>query len=902
MHPGSVGVLTTDRALVVRSWDGWMADATGIPASSACGWPLGALFPEIEERGMLRPLRRAAEEGAVQVLAPAFHRYLIPCPPREPSPYFARMQQHVTVTPLRSGEEIVGVVVRVEDVTARREEEHRLAEQLRSGGEAARLRAVEALSASESAPEVLLGAFGDPSWRVRRIAAAAVARQEGEAAVEALTRALREQHRDFSVLNATLSALAASGADVLPRLVELLESPDTDLRIYVALALGHLGRHEAVPALVRALADESPNVRVHALEALGRLRARAATPTVLEVAESRDFYLAFAALDALGAIGDETAAPRLLPLLDDELLRPAAVEVLGRIGREDAVAPLAHLLAHEEVPAAEPAGALAALFARFEEAHRQGDLVRALVRAALPRAGADRLRDALAAAPEEEWPPLVRVLSWLDAEGVEAPLLRALGHPRARQVAVEGLVRRGARAVERIVPALDGLEEEARRGAVVALGRIGSPAVVPELLRFLDADPETVVVTAAALGSIGDPRAFAPLLELLDSPEAAVRQAAIGALCSIGHPGMPPRVRELLDSPSPRVRESAARIAGYFGYPGCFEPLLALCGDPEESVRRAAVEQLVYFEDRRVPDALREALREGGPSVRAAAARALGRVSPAEGAALLEVALGDRDLWVRYYAARSAAALSLPDLAAPLCGLAAHDPAVPVRIAAIQALGRLRAPEAVSALAPLAGHADPEVSGAALAALGGIEHADALPPLAATLRSGDAERQRIVLEALSEGSAARLREEVAHAARTAGDPGVVRAAASALLRAGSPEAVIALCRMAADPLRCDPCIEVLSGAGERALPQLGEGLRTEREEIRGAIVSALGRMRHPAAQRLLAAALEDPAPAVRGAAAHALGRWDLRAVEPATAAEGPGGRPVDGTVRRARTG
>ncbi|HEX2204321.1 MAG TPA: HEAT repeat domain-containing protein, partial [Longimicrobium sp.] len=360
-------MLTTDRELVVRSWDAWLEEATGIPAAAALGRPLAELFPDVEARGLAARLRRVAEEGTVEVLAPAFHQYLIPCPPRGPAGHFARMQQHVTLAPLREGGAVVGVVATLRDVTARREGERRMAERLRSPDEATRLEAVEALAAVEASPDVLVGAFGDASWRVRQAGVEAVAHHRGDGVVEVLTRALREGHRDPAVLNATLSALAASGEDVLPPLVELLASEDTDLRLYVALALGIRGDPRAAPALEGALGDPDANVRFHAVEALGRLRARSAAPRIAELAESRDFSLAFAALDALAAIGDETAAPRVLPLLDDAMLRPAAVGALGALGGEESVAALAALLERDDVPPAEPAGALAAIHARFQE-------------------------------------------------------------------------------------------------------------------------------------------------------------------------------------------------------------------------------------------------------------------------------------------------------------------------------------------------------------------------------------------------------------------------------------------------------------------------------------------------------------------------------------------------------
>lgn len=70
-----------DRDLIVRSWDGWLGDVTGVAESDANGRYLADLFPDVETRGFIARLRRVVESGAVEVLAPAFHQYLIPCPP-----------------------------------------------------------------------------------------------------------------------------------------------------------------------------------------------------------------------------------------------------------------------------------------------------------------------------------------------------------------------------------------------------------------------------------------------------------------------------------------------------------------------------------------------------------------------------------------------------------------------------------------------------------------------------------------------------------------------------------------------------------------------------------------------------------------------------------------------------
>src|SRR5918997_6907199 len=96
----SIGVFTTDASLVIQIWDAGLARLTGISADAARGRPLAELLPDLEERRLLARFRRVLDEGVVEILAPAFHHYLIPCPPVNASGHFDRMQQRVTIAPL----------------------------------------------------------------------------------------------------------------------------------------------------------------------------------------------------------------------------------------------------------------------------------------------------------------------------------------------------------------------------------------------------------------------------------------------------------------------------------------------------------------------------------------------------------------------------------------------------------------------------------------------------------------------------------------------------------------------------------------------------------------------------------------------------------------------------------
>src|SRR4051812_17891218 len=270
----AIGIFTTDAALIVHTWDSWMAQASGIAADTAQAQPLALLVPELEARGLLRRFQQVLADGVVLVLAPALHGYLIACAPLTPSRHFEKMQQHVTIAPLRDHDQIVGTLVTIEDVTARRDRERDLADDLASPDEHTRLRAAQALAHESDAPaHMLVDSLGDTSWRVRQAAVSGLAQRTGSEIVAQLVRALHDDHRNPSILNSALQALTFQQEEAIAPLIELLQADDTDLHGYVVLALGEQHHPQAPLALMRALDDPDINVRYHVIEALGKLKA-----------------------------------------------------------------------------------------------------------------------------------------------------------------------------------------------------------------------------------------------------------------------------------------------------------------------------------------------------------------------------------------------------------------------------------------------------------------------------------------------------------------------------------------------------------------------------------------------------------------------------------------------------
>jgi len=685
-----IGVFTTDFHLVIQVWDATLARLTGISEESASGQALTTLLPDLEERGLLKRFQRSLNEGVVEVLASAFHHYLIPCAPVTPAKHFDKMQQRVTIAPLRDDQSIAGLIVTVEDVTDRLEREL-------------------------SMP--MLEALSDEDWRVRREAVREVSERAAPEAIAALLRSVVENHHNPSLLNSALQVLAATDVDTRETLVELLHGPDPDLRMQAALALGEQQDLSAAGALIKALQDEDTNVRYHAIEALGKLKATDAVDALVEIVESRDFFLAFAALDALAKIGDAHITPRVVPLLEDDLLREPAINLLGQLGDESAIAPLTSLLNTPTAPTNSIAEALAALSDRYEQQYREGAYVADLTSREISPTGIQNLLDALETPGKENLRSIALVLGWLKRSGVDRALTRLMGRIDLRNEIIEALVRHGPATLDLLMAQLSAEDLEVRRSAVVALGRIGDSTATTALVKTLG-DESLTIDAANALAEIGDPKAVDGLLNLIGNDDASIRQAAVSALNSVIEPSMSERIIPLLHDPDPNVRESAVKIAGYFGYPDAAGALLELSRDANERVRCAAIEHLPYVEDERAFEILVEAIKAESPDVRAAAARALGTMDAPEVVQPLIEGLSDDDVWVRYFSARALGRRRSEESVAALEKVIEKEKFNHVRIAALDSLGQIGGQRIAGIVAGLVRDDDPDVAHAAQVAFG----------------------------------------------------------------------------------------------------------------------------------------------------------------------------------------
>lgn len=343
-----------------------------------------------------------------------------------------------------------------------------------------------------------------------------------------------------------LGQLAANRPALAEPLVSLCQDPYVEARAQSCKVLGEVGYPPAYPQLIHALRDDSARVRYFAALALGKLGKQEALPAIMamvEANEDRDLYLRHAGVMACTWIGAADA-------VQDYLAHPSAavrmvVLLAQRRWQDPGIAaflndpePLLQIEAARAIydgPILEAFPALAATLNHNVFGSDQ-TLLEPWIRRAV--AANDRLSqaehaEALAAfaanpqaAPAYRAVALRNLRDWLQAPATEQVL--NLHWPRPE------------RQRQDLIPVLEGL--------------------LPKLL----AEPtgtELQALAAETAGRFSLRSCQAPLLELSQSAGAApkARVAALQALRSCSSDGFAHAVQALLDDGEPQVRSAAAR-------------------------------------------------------------------------------------------------------------------------------------------------------------------------------------------------------------------------------------------------------------------------------------------------------------------------------------------------------
>jgi HEAT repeat protein len=441
-------------------------------------------------------------------------------------------------------------------------------------GELVRAAAVRALGRL-GADEAVFDALGDPSWRVRKEVAAALACRPGRHAAAIATGLLDDpsaEVQSHAVESAAVWPLRLAG----PVLLEAMGKPCGAVRRTAAARLA-----AQWPPASEFAPDAPPDRRRAELD---RLRGR----FVDEFGLVNPVALADAARRAQGGPPPRTAeASSLIRQLGDPSSTPQvradALAGLQAFGPE-LVPALEHLARVEKQTLPEPVWESVlpradATFAAIERL-RSHDLIERrraaeqLVRLANQRPlgilAAARLADVAAAEPD----PLVlqgALGAVAGSGGDEATRLAyaAMSHPSpdVRRAACEYLAAHPRpEHAAMLAPALDDAHPAVVAAAIRALaagGRLDDPSALRRLLG--SSSDHLALESAAALAQLGDPAGAAALERLAKSHDAAIRRQAAEAMGRTADPIFVPALVRLLDDQEGTRRaalESLSKVTG----------------------------------------------------------------------------------------------------------------------------------------------------------------------------------------------------------------------------------------------------------------------------------------------------------------------------------------------------
>ncbi|WP_438009098.1 HEAT repeat domain-containing protein [Sorangium sp. So ce321] len=553
---------------------------------------------------------------------------------------------------------------------------------------------------------LLLRALGDPDWRVRKEAtyachrliqaapAGSIQGAEGERPpaseggaegerppasqllVGALLDALRTSD-DVGLRNAAIEVLGYCGRDATPALVGALGELGGDERKLVVDALGRTRDPAALDALHAALAEQDDNLRQSAIEAIsgmGLIARERVTDILYERLADRDRFVRLTALNGLNGLEAPVPWRVLSPLIEDPILRSAALVA-------------AALAESPEAPRALVAALATARGGAFAQ------LVRALARLAEGPL-AQHAVDALQAAPIEVGARLVQAAAAQGSGGAEPPASwRGLGADpvsgRAQALVLAAMARAPGAADAAVQAMIEPALVETAQRALGLLGGEALPAVLAYLDRHVDPDPD--------------------LWEGLDDATAALIDGAVAIARQRGREGGPgapgvdrldPQLDELLGavrrsvkSPSTLVATSALYGLAKIGAADDFPLVVSQTRAISLPVARAAESALAGLSER-YPEAARALARrlmqaEETHLAAAIVIEALGSADPEEIAFLTGVASAG-DVRARR-AAVTAVAAAAGASALDVLSLSLADEEREVRLAAARALGRLYA-------------------------------------------------------------------------------------------------------------------------------------------------------------------------------------------------------------------
>jgi HEAT repeat protein len=310
-----------------------------------------------------------------------------------------------------------------------------------------------------------------------------------------------------------------------------------------------------------------------------------------------------------------------------------------------------------------------------------------------------------------------------DRRAFEA-LLEMIGHPDAsvRQAVIAAINSLGhPEMAGRAMVLLEDPNPYVRESAVKIAGYFGYAECAGLLLeRCLDEDENVRRAAIEHIPFLEDDRALPVLTDALESGTPRVRAAAAKAFAQVERAAALSHLLGALRDPDSWVRYYAARSLGHHGYGEGLDPLAeAAKTDGASHVRIAALASLGMIHGPRAVAVLTSFVASPDPDIARAALKSLGQIDHADALPPLLEALRSSSAELRFEVVRALGKRGGADAINAMQWAAAADPESRVAEEAIDALGRLATPESIAALVNLT--AEPacrEASISSLARLG----------------------------------------------------------------------------------------------------------------------------------------------------------------------------------------
>lgn len=582
-----------------------------------------------------------------------------------------------------------------------------------------RVAAGRLVDAGAGSVDLILRALRDEDWRVREEAReVARFRAPDPELLDALV-AVMSVPEDMNVesvglRNAAVDALGAFGEPAVAALAEQLPSLDADGRKLAVEALAATAHPSALGVLRSLLNDLDSNVRAAALEAvanLGSVSVDEAIGVLESCLDDTDQFVRLIALNGLNQLGASLPWGRIESLVRHTVLRRAALEAAGRSGTPQAAEVLADHMSAQRVSGPEFFVALRAM-ASLAQRGAEGREALAQRLKHLPAEPRRRLLQ-LASAENEDLIHrrcAVSLLGLLGGEDAARVAVAALADDRVLEEAEVAVCDLGEAATVVLARSVRLSEGSERAAAVELLGRVAADlgeAARQEAVRVIQAslnDGSQEVVRAAleVLGDMGDASCLHAVCGMFtEGGEPVLLRIAEMALKSLAL-RWPEEARAVSDAPDTDAYAALVLVGalGQLARQGADRAALSaeqcarrLCQELSHTcarVRRVALEGLAAVGDASCVKEVAFALTDEEPAVRVAAVQALGQLRAPDG-----TAVGLEHLLAILESGRD------PDLMAT----------------AAEALGDLGQLETLEALAPLARGDDARLAVAAVEAI-----------------------------------------------------------------------------------------------------------------------------------------------------------------------------------------